>query len=360
MAGEKAAVMATVDVGRALEWQADHAARNGAPATARVVRAFLPLLDGATQVGRRLRDWPGLTLEDAVPLRLAGGLHNLVLTGADMRLAPVYAGEIAGQGDVDALVRAVVAAHDGALLGWFDGPPQTNEAGRSAGIMAQLLWLAQRLGPGFELNEIGASAGINTMMDRFSFDLGGVRAGVAGSPMHIAPEWRGAAPPDGPVRIVSTAGCDLAPVDLTDPAQVVRLKSYVWPEMRERLARIDTAAALAAQRPPALERMDAGEWVARRLSRPQEAGVTRVLFHSIVWQYLPSATRAAIEQAMAQAGARATAERPLAWVQVETNRQTFRHELRTRYWPGGDGWTLLGEAHAHGAWVDWAGDAPGR
>lgn len=355
MAGEKQAVMATVDVARALEWQADHAARNGAPATARVVRAFLPLLDGETRVGRRLRDWPGLTLEDAVPLRLAGGLHNLALTGADHRLVPVYAGEITGQAQVDGLVRSVVAEHDAALLGWFDGPPQTNEAGRSAGIMAQLLWLAGRLGTRFELNEIGASAGINTMMDRFSFDLGGVKAGVAGSPMHIAPEWRGPPPPSAPVRIVGAAGCDLAPVDLTDPAQVLRLKSYVWPEMRDRLARIDIAVALADREPPALDRMDAGEWVARRLARPQDAGVTRVLFHSIVWQYLPPATRAAIERTVDDAAARATAERPLAWVQVETNRQTFRHELRTRFWPGGGEWTLLGEAHAHGAWVDWAG-----
>ena len=62
----------------------------------------------------------------------------------------------------------------------------------------------------------------------------------------------------------------------------------------------------------------------------------------------------ALERAMQAAGAGATAQRPLAWVTVETNRATFRHELRCRYWPGGGGdWHLLGEAHAHGAWVEW-------
>jgi hypothetical protein len=80
-----------------------------------------------------------------------------------------------------------------------------------------------------------------------------------------------------------------------------------------------------------------------------------MLFHSIVWQYIPPEGRARIEAAMEQAGSRATPERPLAWVMVETNRQTFRHELRTRYWPGGEEAALLGEAHAHGAWVDWYG-----
>ena len=58
---------------------------------------------------------------------------------------------------------------------------------------------------------------------------------------------------------------------------------------------------------------------------------------------------------MAAAGNEATPERPLAWVMLETNRQTFRHELRVKYWPGPDDWTLLGEAHAHGAWVSWLG-----
>ncbi|MBP6441932.1 MAG: DUF2332 family protein, partial [Sphingorhabdus sp.] len=43
---------------------------------------------------------------------------------------------------------------------------------RCSGIMAQLLWLSSRLGPRFELNELGGSAGINTMMDRFGFNLG--------------------------------------------------------------------------------------------------------------------------------------------------------------------------------------------
>ncbi|MEZ5693987.1 MAG: DUF2332 family protein, partial [Altererythrobacter sp.] len=36
-----------------------------------------------------------------------------------------------------------------------------------------------------------------------------------------------------------------------------------------------------------------------------------------------------------------------------TNRKTFRHELKVRYWPGGEESTLLGCAHPHGEWVEW-------
>lgn len=355
MSGSKRAIMEIGNVLHALEWQADHAARNGAPATGRVIRAMIPLLDGPTHCGARMRQWPGLSLEDAMPLRFTGGLHNLFLTARAPGLGPVYRGKVTDQAVIDALVADLTARYDAELLTWFDGPPQTNEAGRSASVMAQLLWLAQHLGPRFELLELGASAGINTMMDRFHFDLGGVELGDPASPMRIAPEWRGVPPPDFPVEIAAIRGCDVAPIALTDPAAALRLKSYVWAEVTSRLERIDAAVALAAERAPQVERADAGEWVARQLAILQESGVTRVLFHTIVWQYIPAATRAQITRAMEQAGTTATPERPLAWVTVETNRQTFRHELRARYWPGGEEPVLLGEAHAHGAWVEWRG-----
>src|SRR5687768_1159450 len=138
-------VMGITDVREAIVWQADHAAEAAAPDTARVVRAELAILDTDTELARRMRDWPGLSLEDAMPLRVAGGLHWLCLSGADRRLAPVYAGEVTDQAVIDALVAEIALHWDAKLVPWLDHPPQTNEAGRSASIMAGLLWLAQRL-----------------------------------------------------------------------------------------------------------------------------------------------------------------------------------------------------------------------
>ncbi|WP_421855321.1 DUF2332 domain-containing protein [Novosphingobium sp.] len=341
------------DVASAIAWQADHAANNGAPCTARVVRAQLALLSGETETGRRLANWPGIPLEDALPLRLAGGFHHLVLSGADARLGAVYRGEVTDQDAVDALIVDLTAQHDAALLPWLDGPPQTNEAGRSASIMAALLWLSPRVGPRFELNELGASAGVNTMMERYHYDLGGAEVGPGDSPMRIAPEWRGPPPVPAPVEITAIRGCDRAPVNMADPAEALRLKSYVWAEVTERLARIDASIALAGQRAPDLVQMDAGAWVDQRLAAPQDADTTRVFYHSIVWQYLPPETRARITAAITQAG---EAGGRIAWIMLETNRETFRHELTVRHWPGGGEPVLLGEAHAHGAWVVWHGD----
>lgn len=356
MAESPHAIMHTRSVPAGIEWQAQHAEKAGAPGTARVIRAMLAVLETETAVGRRMANWHGLVLEDAMPLRIAGGLHYLLLSGADKRLEPVYAGLTTDQGAVDELVSGLVETYDHLLLPWLDHPPQTNEAGRSASIMAGLLWLSGRLGPRFEMNEIGASAGINTMMERFRFDLGGVAAGPADSPMRLAPEWRGPPPPVDPVRIDGIRGCDLKPMDLRDPDTVLRLKSYVWPEARERMGRIDCAARLACERAPELDRMGAADWVEAVLSEPQVAGVTRALFHSIVWQYVPEPSRERIVQAMERAGEAATADEPLAWIMLETNRETFAHELRVRYWPGPANWTLLATAHPHGAWVEWLGN----
>lgn len=346
----------TVSIPEAIAWQADHAQNNGAPGTARIVRALLALADSPAATARRIHNWQGLSLRDAMPLRIAGGLHNLFLTGDEPRLEDVYAGRMTAQADVDALVRELVEKYDARLMPWLDGPPQTNEAGRSSGLMAALLWLADgRTTAQFELLEIGASAGINTMMGRYRYDLGGVTVGPSGSRMVLEPEWRGAPPPDAEFGLVDARGSDIAPVDLTDEAQALKLKSYVWPEALGRMARIDAAIALAERMAPEIARMDAADWVERELARRAEPGVTRVLMHSIMWQYLPDSAQERITGAMENAGATASADSPLAWISLETNRETFAHELRVRYWPGGVDEAHLANAHPHGEWVEWLG-----
>ena len=355
MAETNGAVMDTVSIPDAIAWQARHAEQNGAPGTAMVVRALLALEDSQAATARRIFAWNGLSLRDALPLRIAGGIHNLLLAGDEPRLEDIYAGRVRDQAEADALVREVVEAYDARLMPWLDSPPQTNEAGRSASAMAGLLWLGKRVVPQFELLEIGASAGINTMMGRYRYDLGGVTIGPTSSSMQITPDWRGPPPPNTPIGFFDARGSDIAPVDLTDEAEALRLKSYVWPEAAGRMARIDAAIALAGRMPPELERADAGDWVEAALAKPQERGTTRVLFHSIMWQYLPDFTQDRIEKAMAEAGERADADRPLAWLSLETNRETFAHELHARYWPGGAEPVHLANAHPHGEWVEWLG-----
>jgi hypothetical protein len=219
-----------------------------------------------------------------------------------------------------------------------------------------MLWLAEQGLPArFQCLEIGSSAGINLMIDRYAYDLGGTKVGPDHPAMAFTPEWQGKAPPAHAIEIASLKGCDVAPVDLTDPAQALRLKGYIWPEHGVRFLRMDAAIRAAQAQAPDLVKMNAADFVEEQLARPQDAGTTRVLMHSIVWQYVPKDQQARVTAAMGAAGATATADRPLAWIALEANRDTHRHEMVVRYWPGGGMPVPLAEAHPHGAWIRWSG-----
>ena len=332
--------------------QAGYCAAMDAPITTRIVTALADALDRDSETGRRVLDWPGEPVADAMVLRLTGGLHALHQAGVDPALSRVFLGQVTDPDTVRATLTATLRNHDSALLPWLDGPPQTNEAGRSAGLMTGLLHIAERYGPRVELLEIGSSAGLNLLIDRYAFDLGGVRTGPADAPLTIYPEWRGPPPPDAPIEIIAVRGVDIAPVDLTDPAAARRLEAYVWVDAVERQERLATAIAMVREHGVRLDRGDAADWVEARLAEPQVEGVTRVLMHSVVWQYLPPETQARISAAMAAAGDAATTDRPLGWVMMEPNRDLHRHEVRVRGWPGDRPMELVGHTHAHGAWVE--------
>ena len=325
---------------------------NDAPITARVVEALAGAFDRAEGNAflERIRDWQGAPLADALPLRAAGGLHALHLSGTEPALSTIYRGAAA---DDAAIIADVLARRVADLLPWLDGPPQTNEAGRSSNFIAAMLWLAEQgLPPRFECLEIGSSGGINLMLDRYRYELGGVGVGPQPGVLEFSPEWRGLPPPNRAIAIASLKGCDVAPVDLADPAQALRLKAYIWPEHTVRFARMDAAIAAARQSAPDLVRMNAADFVEVELARPQAVGTTRVLMHSIVWQYVPEDQKARVTAAVEAAGRRATSETPLAWVALEANRTLHHHELSVQYWPGGATRVKLGTAHAHGAWLE--------
>ncbi len=329
---------------------------SNAPVTAQANKSIWNALDDTTEFGRRILGWPLQAMADALPLRATGGFHALWLSGAEPGLAAIYGETMGDEKTCDAAVREALHRHEDTLLPWLDGPPQTNEAGRSANYIAAMHWLASKgVVPRFELNEIGSSAGLNLLLAHYRYDLAGVTSGPEDAALEFSPEWKGSPPPETPFTILSAQGCDVAPVDLRDPAQALRLKAYIWPEHHVRFERMEKAIALVEKSSPDLVKADAADWVDMRLATPQAAGTTRTLVHSIVWQYLPDATQDRITRAMEIAGSKATPDKPLAWIAVEANRETYRHELVVRHWPGGGEPTLLGAAHPHGAWIDWVG-----
>lgn len=320
----------------------------GSPLTASVLEALADSLDESTATGRAILEWPGEPLKDALPLRLAGGLHALARSGGDPPLTQLYAH---GQGDPAGIVPDVVRRHDVELAGWLASPPQTNEVGRSAALIAGLAVAAERLAMPFQLFELGASAGLNLYLDRFALTLGTTRLGEE-SRVRLTPDWRGESPPAVMPQIADRAGVDQSPLDVRDPVVAERLIAYVWPDQTDRIERIEGAIAIARQGEILVEKGDAADWIEERLATPQPDGVARAVMHSVFWQYLPEATQNRIEAAIRGAGDQATAERPLVWLSFEPGPNLWTMELTLRSWPGGDE-TVLAHCHPHAAWIEW-------
>ncbi len=339
--------MSEADVRAAFELQIDWSHRLRSPFTASLLGALAATIDRSTAVGRRVLDWPGEPVADALVLRLVGGLHALVRAGNLPGLATCYpphppCADLAG--------RVAVALADDRLLPWLDSAPQTNEVGRSAVLMAGLKTIAAAFPLPLRTVELGASGGLNLRLDAYAYDLGGARFGPAGAPLVLAPEWTGPPPPAADVRIIERVGVDRAPLDVARAGD--RLLAYVWPDQPERVARLAAAIDAFIADPAPLVESDAADFVDAEVKL--RTGVVTVVLHSIAFQYFPAAGQARIAAHLERVGQVATAEAPLAWLRYE-----FDHagapaaSLRLRLWPGDD--RLLARAHPHGARVEWLG-----
>ncbi|RSK34223.1 DUF2332 family protein [Rhodovulum iodosum] len=335
----------------ALRAQATACAGLGSPFMARLLRLAADRLAPGLPVAERLLGWQGDLgpAGQSVPLRLAGALHGLVLSGLAPGLAAAYPPHAVDDDWLWREIEHAFRAHEPRLLEWLDRPPQTNEVRRSAALIAAGHWLSARVGLPFVLSEIGASAGLNLNWDRFALALpDGSRRGPRAALLTLNPDWQGLLPPDAQVRVVGRRGVDLSPIDADTPEGALRLCAYLWPDQPERLAL--TRAALGAPAAP-VDRGDALPWLARRLARPRP-GALHVVFHTVAWQYLSAPARAAGAEMLAVAGARATPSAPLAHVAMETDGDDPGAGLAVTLWPGGKR-VDLGRVDFHGRWVRW-------
>ena len=333
--------------------QAAACARLGSPFTAALLELVAERLDEAGALGRAVLGWPGDPKADALALRVAAGLHALALSGAAPELAAAFPGG-APAADPAALGPALTRAfetHAAAIADFLRRPPQTNEVGRSAVLLGGFLTVAAETGLPLRLLEIGASAGLNLIWDAYGYDLAGAAWGPPDAPVRLRPQWQGALPPLLSVAIAGRRGCDRAPIDPRVAEGRLRLRAYIWPDQAERGRLLEGALDLAAERGVRVERADAAAWAEARL-RKRAPGAVAVLYHSIVWQYLPADRQRRIAAAIERAAAAATSACPLAWLRMEPAPDPRHTELRLALWPGGHE-RLLAHADYHGRWVRW-------
>ena len=226
---------------------------------------------------------------------------------------------------------------------------QTNEPARCATLLPVLARLPQPLA----LLEVGASAGLCLLPDRYGYAYGDHRIAPPSPEAPVFPARASAATPlpDAAPAVAWRAGLDLSPVDLRDPAQCAWLETLVWPEHTDRLQRLRSAIAIARADPPAVSRGDLlTDLPAAARAAPGDA--TLVVFHTAVLAYVTDpAARDRFAQTVRGLGA--------VWISNESPGVFPAIAARVRHAAPAGAFLLAVDGvpvawtHPHGAWIDW-------
>lgn len=223
---------------------------------------------------------------------------------------------------------------------------QTNEIARSAAIFPWLAQAAQQWDQPAHAVDIGASAGLNLCLESFEFDYPGAhphRVGDAG--LALVCENRGGFPiPAVMPRFATRTGLDLNPLDVTSAADVNWLRALVWPEHRDRLARLDEAVSVRKRTPVTMIDGDAALTL-RDLDATLAPG-PMLIWHTVALYQFSNAQRRVLDDTIDDISRR----RPVVRVGLEPHRDSGRQEVRVG--PSFDLAATVAVADPHGRWID--------
>jgi hypothetical protein len=229
---------------------------------------------------------------------------------------------------------------------------QTNAVRRSAVLYPAIAQVASAADGPLALVELGPSAGLNLLFDRYRYDYDGRVVGNSDSPVTIGSRVRRGDPPlpETPPAIRSRVGLDRNPLDVTDEADRDWLRALVWPEHEERRAVLDGALTVARDDPPELIEGDMLDDLPPVLDEiPSDVPVCVV--NTLVLYQVP----AELSEALTALLEAQMAERQLHWL---TGRRDLSGgesvELDWKRWSGdGVKTTHLVDYEPHGAWLSW-------
>jgi len=233
---------------------------------------------------------------------------------------------------------------------------QTNEVQRTWALLPAFLTVARSSRVPVELVELGPSAGLNLIWDRYGFRYGNGGWGDLDSDLVLDGEERSLVPRallEQRVEIAQRIGIDLEPIDVTTDAGARLLECFIWADQPERIDRLRRAIELLRRNPPELIAGDYTELLPSLLARRRDDALT-VVFQTASTGYLSDEKYARVLDALDKAGA----EGPLAWIstrRLEEMESPGRfYELEGAIWPDGSR-RVLGLMHYHGYWLDWRG-----
>jgi hypothetical protein len=224
---------------------------------------------------------------------------------------------------------------------------QTNEV-RRCWVLLPLFLHATRGAEAVDVVDLGASAGLNLLWDRFRYVYEQGTWGAEDAELALDGEERSPVP--GPLlslrpRVRSRVGIDLAPVDVTSDDGARLLESFVWAGQEERLARLRSAIAIARRDPPRLVAGDVLDVLPGVLDALPRDGLALV-FQTSAFEYMDDDARIAVREILDGAG------RDLVFVTSGRPRADIQNWGMRIYRPGRER-EFAGHADFHGAWLDY-------
>lgn len=292
-----------------------------------------------------------------VPNLFLAAVHCLLLQGLSHPLAVFYPSVSPAsppQGDPYPAFRAFCREYAVAIRQLITTRlVQTNEIRRCACLLPAFgLVAARTAGQPLALVEIGASAGLNLLWDRYGYDYGdGGHTGDAQSPVQIACTLRGTLSPPLPAVLPTVAtrvGLDLHPLDVRDADANLWLRALVWPDETERAELLRCALQVAQQSPPWLMAGDALELLPEVLAAIPD-GQTLCVFHTHTINQFSPEDRARLSALLAaHAAARDLYRVSIEWLGEEHPRLEL-----TVFEGGTPAVKLLAHCGSHGEWLAW-------
>jgi hypothetical protein len=277
-----------------------------------------------------------------VPLRLLGGVHYLALSGAAPEAFASWERFSAVLDEqAEPLARFIA-----------ERPIQTNEVQRSWVLLPCILETARRSDADtFDLIELGPSAGLNLVWDRYRYEYEAGSWGSEHGPLELRGDERRAIPASllsFTPRVERRVGVDINPVDVSTNEGARLLKSFVWADQVDRLRRLDRAIEALRVDPPELVRGDFVELLPGLLA-DRRPGVLTVVFQTGTLGYLTPEQRSRLRSTLEAAGAAA----PLVFVSTggPRVRGATYWGISLQIWPGER--ELVAEADFHGSWLEW-------
>jgi hypothetical protein len=231
-------------------------------------------------------------------------------------------------------------------------PVQTNEVQRSWVMLPCFLEVARRTGAEmFDVIELGPSAGLNLVWDRYAYRYEAGRWGASDTPLELTGEELTPVP-KALLTLVPTighrTGIDLRPVDVATDEGARLLKSFVWADQVDRLRRLDRAIEALRADPPELVRGDFVELLPGQLAS-RRRDVLTVVFQTATLGYVAPEQRRRLRAALEEAGE----EGQLAFVSTGRPRVdgATHWGISVQTWPRAR--ELVAEADYHGSWLEW-------